>query len=270
MPQLLACTASGALCFDFYGDKHMHEREALLQRIMDIGELMMRSGAEINRVEDTLRRIGEAYGAHMDVYAIIFSIVITMRYPDGEVITQTRRVGDRDDIDFVRLDQLNALSRRCCAHPMKPDELEQEIRKAGNIRGSLAETIAGNMLGAGSFSVFFGGSLADGIAAALLSLIVVAVQRTMGRFSSNRILFTFAISAVVGIAIGVCCGLLKDLNRAMVMIGDIMLLNPGVTMINAVREMMVGNTISGQLRLIESVSWALAMAAGFMIAMHLV
>ena len=86
--------------------------DLLLQRILDVGDLMLQSGAEINRVEDTLARLGTAYGATMDVYCIIYSIVVTMQLPDGKVLTQTRRVFDRDDMDFDRLDRLNDLSRR--------------------------------------------------------------------------------------------------------------------------------------------------------------
>ena len=81
-------------------DSDSINKERLLERILDIGELMLQSGAEINRVEDTLCRLGRAYGATPDVYVIVFSIAITLRFPDGVTVTQTRRVGDNDNIDF--------------------------------------------------------------------------------------------------------------------------------------------------------------------------
>ena len=108
-----------------------------------------------------------------------------------------------------------------------------------------------------------------GLAAALFSILSVFIQNSFGRYSGNRILYTMIVSAIVGTGIGILCRAAPVFNRPMVMIGDIMLLNPGVTMINAVREMMVGNTISGEIRLIESTTWALALAAGFMLAIHL-
>ena len=66
--------------------------DVLLQRILDIGDLMLQSGAEINRVEDTLTRLGEAYGATMDVYCIIYSIVVTMKLPDGKVLKWYQKI----------------------------------------------------------------------------------------------------------------------------------------------------------------------------------
>ena len=50
------------------------------------------------------------------------------------------------------------------------------------------------------------------------------------------------------------------------MIGDIMLLIPGIAMTNSVRDILVGDTISGIMRLIESLVWAGALACGFMSA----
>ena len=51
-----------------------------------------------------------------------------------------------------------------------------------------------------------------------------------------------------------------------IIIGYIMLLIPGLAMTNAVRDILVGNTISGSLRLTESLLWAGALACGFMLA----
>ena len=49
-----------------------------------------------------------------------------------------------------------------------------------------------------------------------------------------------------------------------------MLLIPGLALTNAIRNILVGNTISGVMRLIEAVLWALGLAMGFMLAMFLV
>ena len=54
------------------------------------------------------------------------------------------------------------------------------------------------------------------------------------------------------------------------MIGDIMLLIPGIAMTNAVRDVLVGDTISGIMRLIETLLWAGSLACGFMIAIWLI
>ena len=44
------------------------------------------------------------------------------------------------------------------------------------------------------------------------------------------------------------------------MIGDIMLLIPGILMTNSIRDILIGDTISGVMRLVESLLWAGALA----------
>ena len=48
-----------------------------------------------------------------------------------------------------------------------------------------------------------------------------------------------------------------------IIIGDIMLLIPGLAFTNAVKDIFIGDTISGVMRLIETILWAAALALGF-------
>ena len=52
-------------------------------------------------------------------------------------------------------------------------------------------------------------------------------------------------------------------------IGVIMLVIPGAALTNAVRDMLVGHTISGLLRIVESLLLALMLAIGFGSAIYL-
>ena len=54
-----------------------------------------------------------------------------------------------------------------------------------------------------------------------------------------------------------------------IIIGDIMLMIPGISLTNSVRDMLLGDTLSGTMRLVESLLWAGAQAAGFMAAIWL-
>lgn len=54
------------------------------------------------------------------------------------------------------------------------------------------------------------------------------------------------------------------------MIGDIMLLIPGIAITNSIRDMLMGDTIAGIMRLIESILWAGALASGFMASIWMV
>ena len=67
-----------------------------LSMIMEMGEILLTSGAEVSRVEDTISRLCRAYGfARADVFTITSSIVVTASTPEGEAYTQTRRIRER-------------------------------------------------------------------------------------------------------------------------------------------------------------------------------
>ena len=81
--------------------------EVLLHCLMDIAEALLAVGAEVNRVEDTLTRMGTAYGTvRMNAFVITSSIVVTMTLPSGRDITQTRRILTPGGTDFTVLEAL--------------------------------------------------------------------------------------------------------------------------------------------------------------------
>ena len=60
----------------------------IVQGILDIGESMLKSGAENFRLEDSLYRMCKAYGfVKYDVFVIPSNIQITVETPEGEFIT---------------------------------------------------------------------------------------------------------------------------------------------------------------------------------------
>lgn len=69
------------------------EEYKLLYLLLDMGEMMFCSGGEVRRVENTLSLMGRAYGAtETNVLVIPTSIVITMKFSEGNLITESRRV----------------------------------------------------------------------------------------------------------------------------------------------------------------------------------
>ena len=92
------------------------EMKKVLKYAMEIGEWMLKSGAGVSRVEDTISRICKAYGAkEANVFSITSSIVTTIEDEEGEIITQTKRIRYYKT-DFKKLDELNQLSRYMCKY----------------------------------------------------------------------------------------------------------------------------------------------------------
>lgn len=248
----------------------MDERRKLLHVLLDAAEKMLLSGAEIYRVEDTVERMGIAAGAEkMNVFVIISSIVITMTWADGETITETRRITRSSSNDFTLVGKLNDLSRRFCASPVSADELAQELQGMHRTQEHPLSLYIGSALAAGGFAVFFGGSVWDGIAAGILGMIIGFLQKKVSGLFPNDNAFNFICAFAVGCLTGLLTMLFPVLDFGMIMIGDIMLLIPGVATTVSVRDMLVGDTISGSLRLIDCLICAVSLAYGFILAIML-
>ena len=66
----------------------MEQEEQILCAILDAGETLLVSGAEVARVEDTIRRMALAYGfVRTDVLSITASMIVTAWTARGATLT---------------------------------------------------------------------------------------------------------------------------------------------------------------------------------------
>ena len=243
------------------------EPEQLLTCALDIGEQMLISGAEIGRVEDTVRHICSAYGfSRTDVFTITSSIVVSAEDPEHHFVTQTRRItGTRTDL--TRLDRLNALSRRICAEKPAYSYVQQQLAVICKRPPYplWLEALASALI-AGAFAIFFGGGWADALTAAPLGLGLRYATWLLQKGRLNQIFINVVASFLMCSAAiaSVRLGLGQDTN--MIIIGNIMLLIPGIALTNSLRDMISGDIMSGLLRFFDAVLVAAAIAAGYILA----
>ena len=163
----------------------------LLQSILDVGEEMIVCGAEVSRVEDSIERMCESYGANyerINVFIITSNIQVTLETPDGRILTQIRRLV-RQGTNFDRLDYLNDLSRYICANQPDYDEIQerlQEVMSRPEPRKLLK--IFGAVIIAASFTVFFGGNWLDSIAAGFVGLVIVLMELFFAKHEPNQVI----------------------------------------------------------------------------------
>ena len=246
------------------------DQEQLLSCALDIGEQMLISGAEVGRVESAVRFICSAYGcSRTDVFTITSSIVVTIAYPDGRHGTQTRRItGTRTDL--TRLHRLNDLSREICADRPAYDYVQQKLKEITRSRPFplWLEALASALI-AFSFAIFFGGTWVDGLVAGGLGLCLRLVTWLLQKAELNAI-FTNAVAAFCLSAAAISLvhlGIGQDVNK--IIIGNIMLLIPGIALTNALRDMISGDIMTGMLRFLDAVLVAAAIAAGYILAAQL-
>lgn len=247
------------------------EKYNLLKCLLDMGEMLLESGAEISRVEDTIVRMGHAYGAvRTEVFVITSILSLTMEFGDGYVATETRRSVNEVNTDFRRIESINAISRECCADLMTLNELRRRVDQAAEGSKSYAAILTGSVLAAASFAMFFGGTAEDAAIAGILAIGICILQKYLSRTKVRIMESNLLVSLMLGLSAGVFSVVLPSLHMDKILIGDIMLLIPGLQMTNSIRNMLVGDTISGIVRLTESLMWAVAIACGIMVSLAVI
>lgn len=235
----------------------------VLKGILDLGEAMINSGAEIGRVEDSLYRLCDAYGfKKRNCWVISSNIQATVETPNGETLTQIRHVPG-GEMNFDRLDYLNDLSRFICKNKPDAPELQAKLQEVMNRpeQPRWQHYIAGVMGGAG-FAVFFNTNFMDTIVAVLASLIIVALGEVLGKYEHNPLIFNAIIACIVEtfIILAVTFGLGDHVNY--ITIGVVMLLISGIGFTNGIRDLLHRDTLSGIVNIWNSVLGATGIALG--------
>ena len=241
----------------------------ILDIALDVGAEMLRCGAEIHRVEDTVERICRAYGAReVEVFAITSLILAEIRLADDTYSTQTRRIyGSRNHL--ARLEKLNALSREICADPKGRTEVTVRINEIKKYRPVPAWLCyIGGMLATGGFAVFFGGGWLDGLAAAAIGLLMIFIDRHQA-LAINAMARTVVGSFLAGTLALLCAKMGFGHSADKIITGTIMLEIPGVAFGNSLRDLLSGDTIAGSIRLVQALLQACVMAVGYLAAMVL-
>lgn len=235
-----------------------------LTAVLDAGELLLQNGAEVSRVEDTIQRLGRRCGfVRVDVFTITSSIVVTARRADGECFTQTRRIRSRNT-DLGKVEQVNALSRRYCAGQLPPDAFAAALDRVRTAPPAPVWMPLLLYMGIScSLSVFFGGNGWDGAAAALSGMVLFSMICLSDTLQMNSLLQTVVCSAVTAATVLLLVRVGLGVHPDKIMIGNIMLLIPGLQLTSSLRDMINGDTISGLLTLSEALLKAVSVALGF-------
>jgi uncharacterized membrane protein YjjP (DUF1212 family) len=226
------------------------------------GKIMLESGAEAYRVEETMNKISEALGVEVpDCYATP-TVIIASASHRGETKSLVVRISKRS-VDLQKVHKVNDLARNIKNNgysikeiKKKLEEIEEEVRYSNKV------TILFSAVGAFAFVFLFGGSLRDAISALIIGFVVKIFDILFQKINLNSFFTTiFSSSILAFIAILTKkYGLSEDMDK--VIIGSIMLLVPGLAITNAIRDTIAGDLVSGVARGLEAFLTAIAVAVG--------
>ncbi len=232
--------------------------------LLDVGEGLLCSGADIRKIESMFNTMGKTYNIHkMSAFVIPSLISLTIQLDDGFGVTQSRRIpASNITTNLFRLNHLNNISHICRHRRMSLDELQQMIDESFQPVKAFPFYF-GTCFAIGSLAFFFGGNVWDSLVAITLAIVICFIKRNVAEYIDNNIALSFLCALVIGTAAELLGSWFGVLDVDKILIADIMCLIPGIAVTLSVRDIIVGDTITGILRLTEGIFITGALAFGF-------
>lgn len=238
--------------------------EKILNFAAHTGELMLKSGAETYRVEDTITRILESHHFHsVDTFVIPTGIMVTIESETLSLSTKVVRVKNRST-RLDRVERLNQLSRDYVGGLITLDEgysILHEIEQTASYKPLTVILWIG--ISCSFFAVMFNASFLEFILSFFIGLGVGLLQYRLGKKQIVNFFILFICSLFLGFSVMLCRLIFPYvIEIEPIMIGCIMPLLPGVAFTTAVRDAISDELISGIARGVEAILMAVALAAG--------
>ncbi len=233
------------------------------------GEIMLSSGAETYRVEDTMEHILKTSKCEsIEALALMTGIVATINGENMESpVTVVKTINDRST-NLNNIIKVNAISRKYCGGNIILEEAYAQLKcveEKQYSRTFFNIATAGIAIG---FAMMLGGTSLDVIATALVGMLLAGCISAGKIIKINTIMMdVLSCMAIALLTMGLKAVSIPELNMDIVIVSAIMPIVPGVAITNAIRDTLQGDYLSGCARILEAFLKAASIALGIGIGM---
>lgn len=239
------------------------------QNIIDVcllaGKIMLQSGGETYRVEDTMMLIAASFGMPKS-HSFVTPTGIFFAVEGAQAATRLIRISERST-DLKKVTLVNAISRRIAVGELSVAEAYKQLSEldSSSVAYPMKYQLAAAAIASGCFLILLNGSGLGVISAAISGCTGFIVMIYLGRFIPIRFFSEFFAALVVGmLSYGfVKLGIGQHLDK--IMISSLVPLTPGLLITNAVRDLMAGHLLAGISKGAEAFLTAFAIGAGIAI-----
>jgi uncharacterized membrane protein YjjP (DUF1212 family) len=250
----------------------MKNLEVETYEIMEVcllaGKIMLQSGAETYRVEDTMMRMAAAFGimethSYVTPTGIIFSA-------EGFAPTKTKliRIVERST-DLKKVAMVNGISRQISSGSLSLEEALAQLKRIEkqNMTFPMKWQVAAASIASACFLIMFDGNWNDFIPAMISGGFGYLSFVSFHRFVPIKFFSEFLASFIIGLLslLFIKIGAGHQLDK--IIIGSVMPLVPGLLITNAVRDLMAGHLVSGLSKGAEAFLAAFAIGSGIAVVL---
>ena len=237
---------------------------------LQVGRIILQSGGTTNRVELMMRKVCSGFGyPETESYVTPTGIFISVKDSSGVISTSIKRIDNRriDLGKITRVSRLvNCLASPDCQEKDKVTSLSQFHKELDKIDNEDAwpnwlKNLCGGAT-SGFFCLLFGGAWAEFGVAVFIGIVVSFGMKYLARLAFNNFLLNALAAALIVILAKSIDYYIPYIRLENIIIGGIMLLVPGLSITNAIRDTMSGDLVSGTARAVEALFITIGIVAG--------
>lgn len=243
----------------------MDDNSKIMELAYEAGAILLENGAEISRVDETMRRIAGHYGVDDENFFVLSNGIMAT----AKGFARTKFI----PIKGTSLDKVvavNQLSREVSAGKCDINQLESRLKSIRAMRPKPAwEQIAASAFGSAAFCIIFGGGFADSIAAFVAGLVLWVYMLFVGYRHLSRIAGAITGGLLATLLCGVMFRMGLGTHLSNMIIGAIIPLIPGVPFTNGIRDLAHEDYIAGVTRLLDALLTFFCISMGVALAFML-
>lgn len=242
-----------------------YEQKQVLELAVEAGRVLLKNGAEIFRVEETIEHICHRFQIEkVDTFIMSNGILITAEYAGEDLFAKVKHV-PLSGIHLGIVTEVNNLSREIAAGKIGVDEAMERLKEIEQMppKKNIYRILAAG-LGSGSFCYLLKGNVWESLISFGIGMILYVFVIFAERHKMSKII----VNIVGGGLITVLAVLAKYMDFPFpvsldkMIIGSILPLVPGVAFTNAIRDIANSDFISGTVRMIDALLVFVYMAIG--------
>ncbi|MGH4119795.1 threonine/serine exporter family protein [Clostridium sp.] len=229
----------------------------------EAGQIILENGGETYRVEQTIIMICKSYGIPLtESFVTPTGIMVSITNSENQTISLVKRINTRT-FNLRKVSMINSLSREIVLNPLSMEDMRKELAYINTLPAySQKTTTFFAALSCGSFAILFGGNYKDFLVAFLIGALINTLSGSLDKLDVNGFLKNMLSGALAALIALIATSLNFVGNMDTIIIGSIMILVPGISITNAIRDTIAGDLVSGVSRSIEALFTAMAIAAG--------
>jgi uncharacterized membrane protein YjjP (DUF1212 family) len=238
------------------------------EMLLEIGSLLIVSGANTERVKITISRIASAFDCCSDLMITNHALMITLTYKDKiKTFTSVRWVPNMH-LNFNLISDISTMSWKIVEEKWPVERINKEMklldRKALYPRFLVLFLVA---LAGASFCRLFGGGLTEMILCFSGSFLGLFVRQETMKLKFNFYLCIFFAALTSSFLVGLYSFLNPEGEFIHALSTSVLFLIPGVPMINSFSDLIDGNILNGTTRGVNVLVIAFAIALGLMVSL---